>query len=181
MEAMFYSIGIDGYIALGFSFLANYELYLLQGSPVTIAKYHAHQLPGIPDLYHINLFHTLNITLIVIHLNPKLVCMDIKLDFNSEEVAAAIKQALLGTAFEKLFRDAIQKSLDELSKSTGWGTFTREIDAMIKQHMMNTARELLLAEHGEAIREIIKTKLQETKLDEFASTFVDKIKFNTSY
>jgi len=107
--------------------------------------------------------------------------MDIKLDFNSEEVAAAIKQALLGTAFEKLFRDAIQKSLDELSKSTGWGTFTREIDAMIKQHMMNTARELLLAEHGEAIREIIKTKLQETKLDEFASTFVDKIKFNTSY
>jgi hypothetical protein len=107
--------------------------------------------------------------------------MDIKLDFNSEEVAAAIKQALLGSAFEKLFKGAIENALNELSKANGWGTFTREIDNMIKQHMMNTARELLLAEHGEKIRELIKTKLNEMKLEEFANSFVDKIKFNTGY
>lgn len=107
--------------------------------------------------------------------------MDIKLDFNSEEVAAAIKTALLGSAFEKLFKEAVNKSLDELAKQSGWGSFNRQIDDMVKNHMINVARELLVSEHGPQIRELIKTKLAAMKLEEFAETFVDKVKFNSGY
>lgn len=43
--------------------------------------------------------------------------MDIKIDFNPEDVAAKLKEAIMTSTFEEIFKNAVKTEIDNLTKT----------------------------------------------------------------
>lgn len=102
--------------------------------------------------------------------------MDIKLDFDAAEVAAKLHDAIASSAFKEIFTKAVQKHIEEITKSNGWsGGYQTVVDNVIKSFVTEQMRSILDTEYKDRIREKILDKFISGKIDELADKFIDRI------
>jgi len=106
--------------------------------------------------------------------------MDLKIDFDSEEVASKLKEAIMSSTFEAMFKKAVEEEISSLTKSNGWGSMDTGVRNLIRSFIQNQCTEVL-KERKDEITALIRVKFEEQKLEELAGRFIDKIRVDNSY
>lgn len=92
-----------------------------------------------------------------------------ELKINPEDVNKLVADAVLNSAIGEAIKKSIVKEMGNLNR-----TFDNPIDTVIRNHVSEITRNILIAEYGETIREKMKVILSEKLSDEFISRVCDK-------
>lgn len=105
--------------------------------------------------------------------------MDIKLDFNPEEVAQKMTEAILTSTFKEIFAKAVTEECKKLTESS-WNT-NSIIQNAVKNYFEITIRQMLQTEYKEQIEALIREKITGERLTELCDQLVEKIKVGDRY
>ena len=105
--------------------------------------------------------------------------MDIKLDFDSEEIAKKLHEAIINSTFEKLFTDAVKVEIQRLSE-TSWSA-QNIVSSVVKDYVRQAMRDILESEYKETILKMVRAKITDERLDKLASELADKIIVESRY
>lgn len=100
--------------------------------------------------------------------------MEFKLDFNPEEVAQKMTEAIVTSSFKEMFSKAVEAECKRITEGS-WNTQS-VIQIAIKDYFTYRIREMLNTEYREQIDNLIKESLTGEKLKELADQLVEKIK-----
>jgi len=99
--------------------------------------------------------------------------MDIKVDFNPEDVAKKLAEAIASSSLNALFETAIKKHIDSLNNSSGW--MEKVIDDVVRQMTSDVIHTVYNENYREQIRQLILKKFTDEKLEGLVSRFLDKL------
>ncbi len=90
--------------------------------------------------------------------------MELKID--PEAVNKLVADAVLNSAIGEAVKKAIEKELANLSRS-----WENPLEIVVRHHVADIARKVLIEEHGQAIREKIAAALAE----KLSNDFIDRV------
>lgn len=100
--------------------------------------------------------------------------MEFKLDFDPEEMAKKMSDAIVQSTFKTLFEKAVQEEIDRLNKST-WDRHSI-IRTTVESFIKDCMNDILHKEYEEMIKNKLREGMSGEKLDQLVSEFVMKIR-----
>lgn len=105
--------------------------------------------------------------------------MEIKLDFNPEEVAQKMTEAIITSTFKEIFAKAVTEECKRLTENS-WSA-NNVIQTAVREYMRDTIRGLLNTEYKEQIGALIRTKITGERLEKLTDELVEKIIVESRY
>ena len=94
--------------------------------------------------------------------------MELNVNIDPEQINKLVAEAVLNSAIGEQVKVQVQKTVDNLSRS-----YDNPIEGVIKNHIAELVRTVLVAEHSAALRAKIKASLESKITDEFTEKVVD--------